>query len=295
MGGEATKLRKFYLENSLGQRLSLQDKERFMWEPSGLGYSENISFAQVEYGFFTTSSNEFSQPSINGTLVFFPGIQNPYVSYSEFVDFVNNSQDLQLVYSPYSGKELYMDIAVTTLDLTEIETTGVLECPVVMTGTSPYHRKNPLVFMFETQKTLNPMRFTFQFPFQYSASGASAVQLFTPTGHFPAAMELIINGPCSDVYFQVENSATGEIIGELDLSQVSVPAGAYIDYSSRPNADGIWLVDGLEKTDLTEMLNQNVANFFTLPVGQQLQATLSAETTAADITHILRIHEYFKG
>ena len=96
-------------------------------------------------------------------------------------------------------------------------------------GTSPYHKKNPLTFLFQTDSTINPMRFTFKFPFKFSDSGAGDAQVFTPQGHFPAAMELTVNGPCSNIYFKAEDNATGELIGALDLSGVSVAAGtAYI-------------------------------------------------------------------
>ena len=85
------------------------------------------------------------------------------------------------------------------------------------------------------------MRFTFKFPFKFSDSGAGDAQVFTPQGHFPAAMELTVNGPCSNIYFKAEDNATGELIGALDLSGVSVAAGDRIYYSSRPNADGCLL------------------------------------------------------
>lgn len=296
MGRQEVRLRRFYLEDNTGRRLSLQDNKRFMWEPSGLGYAEDIGFAQVEYGFFSESSRDYAQPSVSGTMVFMPDVQEPYQTYQEFVDWVNGAEGLQLVYVPYGTRELYVDVIVTGLELSEKELTGVLECPVTFTGTSPYHKKNPLTFLFRTEESINPMKFTFKFPFKFSDSGAGDAQVFTPQGHFPAAMELYINGPCSNIYFKVEDNATGALIGALDLSGVSVAAGDYIYYSSRPNADGVWKVSGNTRTDLVESLNENVANFFTLPVGKEVRATLTADTTAGtELTHILHVHEYFKG
>lgn len=296
MGRQEVRLRKFYLEDNTGRRLSLQDNKRFMWEPSGLGYAEDIGFAQVEYGFFSESSRDYAQPSISGTMVFRPDVQEPYQTYQEFVDWVNGADGLQLVYVPYGARELYVDVVVTGLELSEKELTGILECPITLTGTSPYHKKNPLTFLFRTQESANPMKFTFKFPFQFSDSGAVDTQVFTPTGHFPAAMELTVNGPVSNIYFKCEDAATGEVIGVLDLSGVSVAAGDHIYYSSRPNADGVWKVSGNIRTDLVESLNENVANFFTLPAGKSIRATLTADTAAGtEVTHALQVHEYFKG
>lgn len=84
--------------------------------------------------------------------------------------------------------------------------------------------------------------------------------------------------------------------GALIRSGVSVAEGDSIYYSSRPNADGVWKVSGSTRTDLVESLNENVANFFTIPVGKEVRATLTADTTAGtELTHILHVHEYFKG
>lgn len=273
--------RKFYLVDNIGRERSLQSDIEFMWEPSGLGFAENREYAQVEYGFFIESSKDFEQPEISGTLVFWSKTQEPYQTYHEFVDWVQGAQDMQLKYVPYPGRELYMDVSLDGLERTEKTLYGTLECPVVFHGTSPYHKKNPLTFLFQTDSTVNPMRFTFKFPFKFSDSGAGDAQVFTPQGHFPAAMELTVNGPCSNIYFKAEDNATGELIGALDLSGVSVAAGDRIYYSSRPNADGVWKVSGNTRTDLVESLNENVANFFALPAGKEVRATLAADTAPA--------------
>lgn len=273
--------RKFYLVDNIGRERSLQSDIEFMWEPSGLGFAENREYAQVEYGFFIESSKDFEQPEISGTLVFWSKTQEPYQTYHEFVDWVQGAQDMQLKYVPYPGRELYMDVSLDGLERTEKTLYGTLECPVVFHGTSPYHKKNPLTFLFQTDSTVNPMRFTFKFPFKFSDNGAGDAQVFAPQGHFPAAMELTVNGPCSNIYFKAEDKATGELIGALDLSGVSVAAGDRIYYSSRPNADGVWKVSGNTRTDLVESLNENVANFFTLPVGKEVRATLAADTAPA--------------
>lgn len=289
----------FYLENGdTGERLPLQPNDDATYEPENFGFAENRSYVEVEYGFFGESSRGFEQPSLSGVILFWDREdEQQYKSYREFVNWVQAASDLQIVYIPYTGsEELYMDVKLDQLGIPNPVLYGPLECPVTFTGTSPYHKKNPLTFLFKTEESINPMRFTFSFPFQFSDSGAGDEQVFTPTGHFPAAMELYINGPCSNIYFKVEDNATGALIGALDLSGVSVAAGDHIYYSSRPNADGVWKVSGNTRTDLVEFLNENVANFFTLPVGKEVRATLTADTAeGTELTHILHVHEYFKG
>lgn len=289
----------FYLENGdTGERLPLQPKDNATYEPENLGFAENRSYSEVEYGFFGITQHSFTQPSLNGLILFWDDDERQqYKAYREFVDWVQKVNNLQIVYIPYSdSEELYMDVMLDELGIPNPILYGPLECPITLTGTSPYHKKNPLTFLFRTQESANPMKFTFKFPFQFSDSGARDAQVFTPTGHFPAAMELTVNGPVSNIYFKCEDAVTGEVIGVLDLSGVSVAAGDHIYYSSRPNADGVWKVSGNTRTDLVESLNENVANFFTLPAGKSVRATLTADTAAGtEVTHALQVHEYFKG
>lgn len=289
----------FYLENGeTGERLSLQPKDKAIYEPEELGFGENRKYVEVGYGFFGESRNGFEQPSLSGVILFLDREnEQQYKSYREFVNWVQKTNNLQLVYIPYAkSEELYMDVMLDRLGVPNPVLYGPLECPVVFRGTSPYHKKNPQTFLFKTEPVTNPMRFTFQFPFQFSDSGAGDAQIITPTGHFPAAMELTINGPVSRIYFKCEDAETGELIGVLDLSGVSVAAGDHIYYSSRPNADGVWKISGNTRTDLIEFLNMNEKNFFTLPVGKQVRATLTADTTeGVEVTHVLQVHEYFKG
>lgn len=290
-------MRKFYLENSAGARLDLQSDLYFLWEPEGLGAGDGCDYAEIEYGFFGERETRYLQPEISGMLVLRKGAQEPYASYRQFVDWVCAAADgLKLAYAPYAGRELYMDVRVSSLELTEKTGVGVLECPVTFTGLSPWHRKNPLAFLFQTDATENPMRFTFSFPFRFSSSGAGNALTFTPSGHFPAALELTVNGPVSAPRFQCENAATGEVYGVLDLPGAAVAAGDRIVYSSRPNADGVWLVSGSARTDLTHMLNVNNENFFRVPAGAECLATLSADMEdGAQASHALYVHEYFRG
>lgn len=286
------------MENSVGERLDLQSDTVFLSEPSGLGIGEDRGYTEIEYGFFAATELEYEQLNINGTLVFKRGAtkQEPYVSYQNFVQWVQSANNLKLVYQPYSTRELYLDVYMDTLELSEKEEIGWLECPVVFAATSPWHKRNPISLLFTTDVSSSPMRFTFAFPFQFSASGAGDTQVFTPGGHFPAALELAINGPASNIYFSCEDANTGEIIGALDLTGVSVAAGDKIYYSSQPNADGIWLISGNTRTDIIDRLNVNDNNFILIPVGKECRATLVAETSeGAEITHLMAVHEYYKG
>lgn len=267
------------------------------YTPSGLGVAEDRDYGEIEYGFFAPKTHEYEQSVISGTLVFLPGVQSPYKTYQEFVDWTQRAGSLSLVYMPYTGRELYMDVALDRLELGEMSKVGVLECPVTFSCMSPYHKRNPLTYIFRVGAAENPMRFTFRFPFRFSDSGSRDAVVFTPQGHYPAALEAIINGPVSNPRLICTNTNTGEVYGDLDLTGVSVAEGDRIYYSSRPNADGIYKVSGTVRTDLTQYLNIINNNWIRIPVGVSCKAVLTAETdpNETQITHALYVHEYCKG
>lgn len=291
-------MRRFYLENEKGERLDLQSKTLFLHLPEGLGFGADRDYSEVEYGFFAESSNQYTQPVITGALKFLPGLQDPYETYALFVQWKKATKKMKLVYYPTKERELYMDVNMDMLILSEKTLVGILECPVKFMGTSPFYKKNPLVFIFESEPTQNAMRFDFSFPFIFSQSGAEGVQIFTPTGHFPAAIELFINGPVSKPILKIENRSTNECYGVLDLSAISIAAGDQVYYSSRPNRDGVWKISGGIKTDLIDLVNINNNNFFSVPTGEPCSASFTADVEVGytePIKHIMRIHEYYEG
>lgn len=70
-------MRKFWLENAVGERMAFQYAAQFLWEPQGLGVDENASNYEVSYGFFAQAAQEYGQPNISGTVVFFGITANP--------------------------------------------------------------------------------------------------------------------------------------------------------------------------------------------------------------------------
>ena len=63
-------MRKFYIENSIGERKTLQSNTLFFNEPEGLGYSLDGDYARVGDGFYAETSSYYEQPNIVGDLVF---------------------------------------------------------------------------------------------------------------------------------------------------------------------------------------------------------------------------------
>ena len=288
-------MRQFFLETGTGERLSLQSKSLFFYLPTGLGFSENRTLSQIEYGFWTEQNKLFGARNILGTMVFTNEEQDPYVSYEQFVNFIESAESLKLVYVPYTGRELYSDVKFNGIELSEKDVNGLLQCETQFVALSPYYEKNPLNFYFSTNDITTPFVFPFTYPFQYVDGNFGGGQTFTVDGHFDAAFELKIYGAASNISFYCTD-LKGNEIGRLELPDVSIEDGEYILYSTKPNQDGIWLVSNGTKEDLVPYLDINLQNFFLLPKNKTINAYLKLTAGAGtEKTHVLSVFEYFKG
>lgn len=111
-------VREFYIENDKGQRFSLMDVENFCFlnSPSGLGYSYNSEYVQIENEFIQNVI-KIAQGQIGGDLVF-----KNYENYKNFVNFVQGANFLRFAYKvPYENgsKEFFKDIDISSVDKTE--------------------------------------------------------------------------------------------------------------------------------------------------------------------------------
>lgn len=296
-------MRKFYIENEDRKRKELQTATLFFNAPQGLGYGDSIDYFETEYGFYAETNRSYNQPNITGQMVF---LKDHYKEYREFVDWISNAGELKLVYKPATGRELFMDVDIESIDLSEIAAHGALETPISFKGKSPYHYRDPLVFTFQNQEK-SIMRFPFQFGFDFVQSAEGGSHRIDVKGHFPAALEMTIRGPVSNPVLIAEDAETGEEYGKMELIGVSINEKEVIEYSSRPNKTGIWkkinndseesnpfskstmVVDLLDKLDLANN------NFFCLPVNRPVTVKFFVNSGDKNLVHDLFLYEYFRG
>ena len=88
--------------------------------------------------------------------------------------------------------------------------------------------------------------------------------------------------------------ANGEIIGQIDLSSISVSLGEYVRYSSIPLTAGIYMYSGGSETDITAQigLSPSYPTFFLLPPNKTIKAVLQADVLSGT-TAALKVYEYF--
>lgn len=112
-------VREFYIENETGQRFSMMDVEKgcFLSSPTGLGYSYDIQYAQIENNFIQ-NIRKLIQGQFGGELIF-----ENYDNYKKFIDFVESAIFLKFVYKvPFENgfTEYFKDIDISNVDKSEI-------------------------------------------------------------------------------------------------------------------------------------------------------------------------------
>lgn len=102
-------MRRFYLENSIGERKDLQTKQEIhLREPAGLGWADNNTYADAR-GFFPRTDSRPVQPAVMGDFVI-----AGYATYKALADWIHQGYELTLVYDP-SGTEYRIDIDILSL------------------------------------------------------------------------------------------------------------------------------------------------------------------------------------
>lgn len=283
-------MRQFYLVNKDGQRYQLINdfSKAFLWQPSGLGFGIDRDYKESD-GFFFEMNKEVSQTAKAGILVFFG--PNPYPEYKAFMDYITHSEDLKLAYCPKSNW-YYVDIDIESVEKTEIEQDGTLQCSINMLPKTPLYLPYELNIDLSGDLGTSIKQYDYKYDYVYSNTAVAGEIEFEIPAQMDSGLEITIPGQISSPVMTFY--ANGEIIGQIDLSSISVSLGEYVRYSSIPLTAGIYMYSGGSETDITAQigLSPSYPTFFLLPPNKTIKAVLQADiltgTTAA-----LKVYEYF--
>lgn len=125
-------IRSFWLINSKGEKYDLNSKKHFLYLPQGLGFVK--SYTSTRLGNNELITDEFfNMVDFSGNMIFNGNIiEQDYQLYDEFIDFIKY-KPLELHYkTPNKVYGWYADIVITSLEKTEVDTNGVLNCPMTI-------------------------------------------------------------------------------------------------------------------------------------------------------------------
>ena len=183
-------VREFKLVNEKGQEYSLMDIENycFLSEPSGLGYSYNTEYEQIDEVFFS-NLRKIQQGQINGTVNCLH-----YENYRTLVDFIESSEKLRFSYKiPFKDrqKEYFKDINIQSLEKTQVNTNGVISEPIVFDCLSLWYEENTTVYTIEPVS--NEIRWDFKWDSRFTDYNTRSLQ-FINEGHVEAPILIEFTG-----------------------------------------------------------------------------------------------------
>ena len=283
-------MRQFYLVNSEGQRYQLQNDRTtaFLWKPSGLGFNYDRDYRESD-GFFFEVSKAIGQTAKTGTLLFHGA--DPYTQYKAFMDFITRSTGLRLAYAPKSNW-YYVDIDIESVEKSEIEEDGTLQCSIVMMPRTPLYLPYEMNIDLSGDLGTSIKQYDYKYDYTYSNTAVAGEIEFNIPAQMDSGLEITIPGSISApvVTFYVNDV----MIGRVDLSTISVQVGEYIRYSSVPLDAGVYIYQDGAETDITEQigLSPTVPTFFLLPPNVTIKAIMSADTITGTSAS-LKVYEYF--
>lgn len=282
-------MRKFYLQNSIGVRKDLQLKSFFFNSPKGLGLSNKANYEQLGDGFYANSFLEAEQINIVGDIAF---LESEYDDFKDLIDWIYSGYDLSFIYAPDGSTEYYCDIDIDYIEKEEIDNeTGCLVCPVSFNGKTPWYKSSPVILNFELDPDVDYMKFDWIMESRFPRGNSYNTIDVSAAGHYSSYIKMTITGAITDPIVKLINKATNEILGQLDLTGVTVDTGEVLMYSSVPGNSYIKILgtDGVY-TDLSDSINLTYDNFFGVP--RNTACSLKLEFTGTTATATIYVHEY---
>lgn len=284
-------MRRFYIQNEYGEKIELQGGSIFLSGLAGLGFFDDVEYMEAD-GFFIETRRESGQTEKTGTLVFLP--TRAYTGYWEFANWIFAAERLTLAYSA-DGDWYFCDVDITDMEKTELGIGGVLEVPVTFMPLSPWYTPYDLNLTMEGEGLQGIKCYSYTYPYRYSNSARAGVLDFSVTAQMPCDFQLTLPGSVQNPILTATRLDTGEVIGRVDLSNVSAAAGETIVFSTVPREAGAVLKTPQGETDLTAQLGirAGIPTFFRIPTEIPMEFSLTA-TSLLGVTAGLRIYRYYR-
>lgn len=282
-------MRLFYLQNELGNRISLNNETGiFLSEPEGLGLEFGDSFADIDEGFFKNVRRKYAQNVIGGKLLF---LKDPYNSYMDFISWCLAAKSLYFVYKP-KDVEYYIHVEIHSFQKTEINEYGYLEIPIKLSYLSPWYVPSPAVITM-IGEDLSPFRFGTDLvpgsrfgdethPTVDVLSGSSSESYTSdihPIGHLPPAIKLTIKGECTAPIICLTGKRTGIQYGRCAINQ-TFNVGSTIELSTMYEDSYIKSYDVLgNESDLLPYIDLTTDPFFKVPLTEDCILTITDSGT----------------
>lgn len=261
--------RQFYLENSLGKKYELTNKnfKQFLNEPEGLGFSKNLNVLRIGNDELITDE-QYSMPSISGEVLFYDNLKNAYQDYLEFINFVRYSP-LKLYYLPPNMLfPYYIECSITQVDKSEYQRVGYLSCPVTFYGYTLWQNSQESNLVVSNSENKDGKYYELIRPYHYAGNSLNSIKI-NNTGDVPIGFVFEVVGSVTNP--RLIASQNGIVYGQLKLNGTF----DYIRVDSNDLTESIYLENNgtvitnpLSYQDLSIADGVSDITFFKLKIGE---------------------------
>lgn len=279
-------MRKYYLENEIGERFSFLniDDGIATADISGHGFSINSDYTKVG-DMFVSNYREDEQGEMEFTVQFIG--RHMLMRYTDFVNFLNTASELYLIYIPYDNAEYKRNVDVASVDAGSIDN-GVYKAKLKLLCKSMFYSTEKSDFVV----TANEAGMTFDFVWDTWFNDYSNIVCdISNDGHVESAFQIEFAGYVQNPKVQVFQN--GKIIHEL-VFPITVMQGERMQYSTLDDDLYIEIIkkDGSTQ-NLISFLSMENENFFKLPKGKS-EMLFACEGGSLDEVHV-KLFKYYKA
>lgn len=265
-------IRKFYIENSLGNRYSLQDTNVLGRNPSGLG--AEVTFESVILGESKkVTETHYELIDKHLSIVFRGTIPEVYQAYQDFVRFLSR-KPLRLIYvTPNTFEEYWCDVILTRLDKTEVNEANVLECDLELSPVDFWRNSRTNILDVGDDDEGSGKKYPLKRPYSYGSKSLSEVSI-SNNGFYDAPFTIEIDGTTTNPIITLYDAndvryGQARLIGTFDKIVINSDE---LNESIQLVQNGVELTDPYNYQDLTYLDDETALTFMKLKVGQSKMA-----------------------
>lgn len=271
---------KFYIMNEKAVRWPLNSQEKGIFtDPQGFGIEYDSEYLKVG-DMWLPDSQKLVQPTPSGKIVF-PVKQ--YETFQGFLNFLNRSTQLVLVYQPAGLDTEYF----AEIDLVKIDKGGYnrkqFEVPVKFICKSLFYTEEK--FYYQINKTDREIRWDFRWETKFNDANY-VYFVFNNDGHVAAPFVVSFIGYCANPEMQVVQNGKEIYSVKFNLTLQKTDRLTMSTFD-----DDMYIeVNGENRMDCLDFANEN---FFKLPKGTTEIYFRSSAGKINDIT--MSLEKYYKG
>lgn len=261
--------RQFYIENSLGKKYYLTNKnfKQFLSDPQGLGFAKSLTTLRLGDDELITGE-EYSMPSVTGSILFYDTVEQAYQDYYDFINFVRYTP-LKLYYLPPNLLfPYYIECSLTQLDKGEYSQSGYLSCAVSFYGNTLWQNSQESVMTVTNSESNDGKFYELERPYHYAGYSLNSIRI-NNNGDIPIGFEVEITGSVTNP--RLTATYNDETYGLLKLNGTF----DYVKVNSDDVEESIYLENGgsvitnpLSYQDLSIADGVADITFFKLKVGE---------------------------